>query len=268
VVTDRIATNVIPGCKAAELSSECWHMVDGAGLPHEQISGIAVDPKNPSTIYVSLRQMIVMGADPKTTGGQKVMVSHDGGATFTDLTGNLPKADAHRIVLRNGSLYVATDVGVFTAKTGQAGLTKWSQVGSALPRIGSPLPQVAIRSMQLDPSGRYLVAGAYGRGGWVYDFGKAAASTKKVSVAATTQPAAAPPVVGAPAGAGAGVHPGTGATPVAAAASSASSSARYTLARHPGRSSGPLVLLAVFGGLAVVALGGWGGRRRRRRIGA
>jgi hypothetical protein len=116
---------------------------------------------------VSLRQFIVMGADPNATGGQKVMVSHDGGETFTDLTANLPKADAHRIVLRSGQLYVATDVGVFTAP---AGGTQWK-------RFGSGLPQVTYRSMQLDPTGRYLTVGAYGRGGWVYDFASDAPAT-------------------------------------------------------------------------------------------
>jgi hypothetical protein len=161
VVTPKIATNVKPGCTAAELSTDCWHLAASNGLPHEQVSGIAVDPTNPSTIFVSLRQMIVMGADPHVTGDQKVMVSHDGGENFTDLTGDMPRADAHRIVLRNGQLYVATDVGVFTAP---AGGTKWE-------RFGTGLPQVTYRSMQLDPTGRYLTLGAYGRGAWTYDFG-------------------------------------------------------------------------------------------------
>ena len=167
VVTDKIATNVKPGCTAAVTSSNCWHLAASNGLPHEQVSGIAVDPSNPETIYVSLRQFIVMGADPAVTGAQKVMVSHDGGENFTDLTGNLPLADAHRIVLRDGKLYVATDVGVFTAPVGTAPAS-WS-------RFGTGLPEVTYRSMKLDPTGRYLVAGAYGRGGWVYDFGPATA---------------------------------------------------------------------------------------------
>jgi len=89
------------------------------------------------------------------------MVSHNGGRSFRDLTGDLPVSDVHRIVLRNGRLYVATDVGVFTAK---AGGRHWS-------RLGKFLPEVTFRSMSLSSDGRYLVLGAYGRGGWVYDFG-------------------------------------------------------------------------------------------------
>jgi hypothetical protein len=160
-INSKIATNVKPGCTPAKASTSCWHMAASIGLPHQQISGIAVDPSNARTIYVGLRNMIVMGADPKATGYQKVMVSHDGGDHFTDLTGNLPTTDVHRIVLRDGRLYIATDVGVFTAK---AGSKAWKQFGTGL-------PQVAFRSMQLSRNGRYLIAGAYGRGAWVYDFG-------------------------------------------------------------------------------------------------
>ena len=165
IVTPKIATNVKPQCKAAELAAACWHMAASKGLPHEQVSGIAVDPLDPNTMYVSLRQMIVMGADPKVTGSQKVMVSHDGGDNFTDLTGNLPQADSHRIALRKGQLYVATDVGVFTAPTtAPPASIQWK-------RFGTGLPQVTYRSMQLDPTSRYLTLGAYGRGAWTYDFG-------------------------------------------------------------------------------------------------
>ena len=175
VVTPRIATNVSPGCHAVRATSACWHMAASKGLPHEQISDIVVDPSNPRTIYVSLRQLIVMGADARVTGKQKVMVSHNGGESFSDLTGNLPIADGHRIALRNGRLYVATDVGIFTSA---AGSKKWE-------RFGRGLPQVAFRSMRFDLTGRYLVAGAYGRGAWVYDFGKPSRSFAAGSTAPT-----------------------------------------------------------------------------------
>jgi hypothetical protein len=173
VVTPRIATNVRSGCTPVKAATACWHLAASRGLPHEQISDIAVDPSNPRTIYVGLRQLIVMGADAHVTGAQKVMVSHNGGESFTNLTGNLPVADVHRIALRNGRLFAATDVGIFTAVAGKA---QWS-------RFGTGLPQVAFRSMKLDPTGRYLVAGAYGRGGWVYDFGAPARSAAGVAAA-------------------------------------------------------------------------------------
>ena len=166
VVVAKIATNVKTGCTPAKASTKCWHMAASSGLPHQQVSDIAVDPKNPKTIYVGLRNFIVMGTNNAVTGTQKIMVSHDAGETFTNLTGNLPVADVHRIVLRDGMLYAATDVGVFVSK---AGTTAWKQFGTGL-------PQVAYRSMRLSLDGRYLLVGAYGRGGWVYDFGAKAAT--------------------------------------------------------------------------------------------
>lgn len=161
-VVTRIATNVKPHCQAAVASSKCWHMAASKGLPHQQISEIAVDPHDPRTIYVGLRQFIVMGASNKATGLQKVMVSHDGGNTFHDLSGNLPRADVHRLILRSGRLYAATDVGVFTAK---AGSKHWE-------RFGTGLPEVTFRSMSLSLDGKHLVLGAYGRGVWDYGFSR------------------------------------------------------------------------------------------------
>ncbi|HEV2685785.1 MAG TPA: hypothetical protein VGW79_04025, partial [Actinomycetota bacterium] len=157
-------------CKAGEASTACWHMANGIGLPHQQISGIAVDPYDPKTIYVTLRQYLLLGADPARTGRQKVMVSHDAGNHFTDVTGDLPRADAHAIAWRDGSLIVANDVGIFISKAGSG---RWH-------RLGKNLPQVPFRSMKLDQTGRYVLGGAYGRGAWVFDFGRKAAVSSAV----------------------------------------------------------------------------------------
>ncbi|GAC1477582.1 MAG: hypothetical protein NVS1B12_13000 [Acidimicrobiales bacterium] len=239
VVTDRIATNVKVGCKAAAASPACWHMAPSAGLPHEQVSGIAVDPNDPETIYVSLRQLLVLGADPKVTGAQKVMVSHDAGASFTDLTGNLPSADAHRIELRDGRLYVATDVGIFTARVAAAATAAANAV--AWSRFDRGLPEVTYRSMKLDSSGRYLVAGAYGRGGWVYDLG-------------APVPAAAPgPTTPATAGAGGsarGTNAGGGSSTGAGSAGAAARPASGVLGH-----TGIDVLAIVLAGLILIVVG-------------
>jgi len=170
LVNDAIATNVLSKCKAAEASAACWHLAKGKGLPHEQISGIAVDPHDPKTVYVTLRQYLLMEADPRRTGTQKVMVSHDAGNTFTDVTGDLPRADAHAIAWRDGQLIVANDVGIFISKAGSG---KWA-------RLGLGLPQVPFRSMKLDATGRYVLGGAYGRGAWVFDFGSRGATSQAV----------------------------------------------------------------------------------------
>ena len=159
-----IGTNIKNGCTPKKADVACWHVAKSIGLPHEQISGIAVDPNDARTVYVTLRQYLLLSADPTKTGSQKVMVSHDAGDHFTDVTGNLPRADAHAVVYRDGRLVVATDVGVFTTA---AGSTLWS-------RLGTGLPAVPYRTMTLNHNGRYLGAGAFGRGAYVYDFGSAA----------------------------------------------------------------------------------------------
>lgn len=181
VVVTKIATNVRNGCAPKAGTAACWHMAASIGLPHQQIGDIAIDPRDPRTIYVGLRQELVQSADPRVVGSQKVMVSHDAGDHFTDLSGDLPRADVQRLALRGNQLIAAGDVGIFVAK---AGSTSWS-------RLGSGLPQVPFRSMRLDATGRYLTAGAYGRGGWVYDFGAATAG------AATGGPPPGTPVVSA-----------------------------------------------------------------------
>jgi hypothetical protein len=157
-INPRIATNVKTGA---------WHLAASKGLPHQQIGDIVADPKDPATIYVTLRQYLVMTADPKVTGSEKVMMSRDGGESFTDITGDLPRVDAHGIAIRDGQLIVANDVGVFISPAGSG---TWS-------RLGTGLPDVPYRSMKMDDSGRYVLAGAYGRGAWVYDFGSAAGKT-------------------------------------------------------------------------------------------
>jgi len=162
-----VATNVKPGCTAAKASSECWHVAAGKGLPHNSIWNLEIDPTDPNTIYVVLNNNSQIGYDPKVGGTQRVMVSHDAGETFSDITGNLRTSQARDVVVRDGKLVIATDHGVFTApKTGMA----WS-------RLGGGLPPVRVFDLHLDPTGRYLTASVYGRGVWVLDFKATAPSS-------------------------------------------------------------------------------------------
>ena len=96
----------------------------------------------------------------------RLMVSHDSGDTFTDLSGNLPKANVGDVIVRNHQPIIATDVGVFTATKGS----------SAWMRLGTGLPGVRAQDVRLDSTGQFMVAPMYGRGAWVYDFGQRAGS--------------------------------------------------------------------------------------------
>jgi hypothetical protein len=160
LISTTVATNVKPGCTAQKAKADCWHNAAGKGLPHSSIWNIAIDPTDVNTIYVTLNNNSLIGLDPKVAGLQRVMVSHDAGEHFTDLTGNLPRSNARDVVVRGDQLIVSTDNGVFVApKTGKT----WS-------RLGYGLPQVRANDLDLDPTGRYLTAGVFGRGVWVLDF--------------------------------------------------------------------------------------------------
>ncbi|HET7312098.1 MAG TPA: hypothetical protein VFJ17_12325 [Mycobacteriales bacterium] len=168
LLVSTLATNVKTGCKPAKASTKCWHLAKGIGLPHGWISSVVIDPKDTKTVYVAIGQENLFEYDTKDTGSAKVLVSHDGGDHFTDVTGNLPRTEVRGMVLRAGRLIVGSDVGVFQDAAGDG---KWARLGAALPR------GVVVRDIYLDPTGRYLVAAPYGRGAWMLDFGGKAASS-------------------------------------------------------------------------------------------
>jgi hypothetical protein len=186
-----VATNVgKAGCTPKKASKDCWHLAAGKGLPHVSIAAAVIDPADSRTVYVGLLENSNIGYDQKVVGAQRVMVSHDAGEHFTDLTGNLPHSNIRDLVVRDGQLIAGGDNGVFTAK---AGSTSWS-------RLGRGLPQVRVYDLDLERSGRYLSVAAYGRGVWVLDLQAKAVSSSSG------------PTAGAPraAGTGTGAKGGTG----------------------------------------------------------
>ncbi|MDG2238753.1 MAG: hypothetical protein P8L30_00850 [Longimicrobiales bacterium] len=92
-----------------------------------------------------------------------VVRSDDYGATWRDVTGDLPAFGSARSVAvhpRNGDLvFVGTELGVFFSNTGG---------GSWLP-LGDGLPTVAVHGMVVHPRENDLVLGTHGRGFWVLD---------------------------------------------------------------------------------------------------
>jgi hypothetical protein len=98
----------------------------------------------------------------------------DGGASWTDFTANLPDAPANAVVIDpgpnplTGTIYVGTDVGVFSSSTAAA---SWTEVGPA-PNSGQAgyLPNVAVTALQIvkDGNNEMLRASTYGRGIWQF----------------------------------------------------------------------------------------------------
>jgi sugar lactone lactonase YvrE len=133
-----------------------WHQVSTAGLPNRYIAGVTVDPSNPAHAYAVFngysRRWIPGG------GLGHVFETTDGGASWTDISGNLPDAPGDALVLNHGQLALATDIGMFTAAEGGGAGTQWS-------RLGTGLPNTSDDDVTLGPDGDLYVA-THGRGIW------------------------------------------------------------------------------------------------------
>jgi len=143
-------------------------MAKSIGLPKGWITSIVIDPKNANTIYVAVGQQNPFEFSTATTGSAKVLVSHDAGDHFTDITGNLPRTEARGLAIRGKQLFVATEVGVFADAIGDG---KWSRLGGGLP-LG-----VGAHDLYIDPSGQHLLVALYGRGAWELTFGSKAVTS-------------------------------------------------------------------------------------------
>ncbi len=129
------------------------------------ISSVAIDSSDKTgyTAYVT-----VMGF---TGGSGHVWKTTNGGASWTDFTGNLPDAPANAIAVDPASakVYVATDVGAFLSSTAAPA---WTELGP-VPSFNQPgfLPNVAVTALALFNSGgeQLLRASTYGRGVWQFN---------------------------------------------------------------------------------------------------
>ena len=100
-------------------------------------------------------------ANEATTAGPHVAKSTDGGATWSDATGDLPQLSINRLVVdpndsSGQTVYVANWIGVYRTVNGG---THWDPVGSGL-------PLAMISDMYFPPTGNFLRISSYGRGVW------------------------------------------------------------------------------------------------------
>jgi photosystem II stability/assembly factor-like uncharacterized protein len=113
------------------------------------VTRVAVSPTSPGTAWVTLSGYRSGSPLPH------VLRTTDYGATWTDLTGNLPQAPVNDVVLGDGTaLYVATDQSVFVSSAGDG---QWL-------RLGGGLPLVPVTDIEYDAGHRRLVAATFGRG--------------------------------------------------------------------------------------------------------
>src|SRR5262249_13171964 len=125
------------------------------GLPQRVVTAIAVDPFDSAKVYVAFSGFI----SRITPFDGYVYRSVNGGATWTNITGNLPVMPVNDIVIDPDlpdTLYVATDAGVMITTDGGA---SWSSLGNGLPRV-------VVHSLVMSRKTRVLRAGTHGRSVW------------------------------------------------------------------------------------------------------
>ena len=126
----------------------------GSGLPVRVVTHIAVDPIDPSIAYATFSGFAI-GTD--TLG--HIFKTVDGGASWTDFSGNLPNIPVNDLVIDPdipGTFYAATDAGVMVGTDNGA---TWNTLGSGLPRV-------VVHSLVLQRATRVLVAASHGRSVW------------------------------------------------------------------------------------------------------
>jgi photosystem II stability/assembly factor-like uncharacterized protein len=94
--------------------------------------------------------------------GEKIFKTTDAGKSWTNISGNLPNVPMNWITLdpvNPGTIYLASNIGVFEARDGGVAGETWRKVGTGLPNV--PVTQLKI------VSGRQLLAATYGRNAWI-----------------------------------------------------------------------------------------------------
>jgi len=135
-----------------------WHQltlpVDGT-VPNRYVSGFDVDPHNSNHVFVAMNGYSRHWTEGPGAGVGHVFESRDAGATWTDISANLPDIPANSVkMVLGGGLVVATDLAVLYRAPGK---TNWKV-------LGRNLPTTTTIQVRTGLGGLRLYAATHGRG--------------------------------------------------------------------------------------------------------
>lgn len=123
-------------------------------FPGGTVTDVAIDPANANNLYA--------------TDGAAVYASTDQGASWNDISGNLPATGAGQFNTlafipdsgHGARLALGTDLGVFARLLGD-GMECWCELGGS-----GPMPNALVWDLEYDAADNVLAAGTMGRGAW------------------------------------------------------------------------------------------------------
>ena len=125
-----------------------WTQVTDPDVPGTWVTRVTVDPANAQIAYATFSGFRSGVALPY------VLKTADGGTTWSSIAGNLPEAPVNDIVVVGSTLYVASDVGVFSSANGGR---KWRAAATGL-------PNVPVTDLEYRTASNSLYAATFGRG--------------------------------------------------------------------------------------------------------
>ncbi len=138
-------------------ASGSWQAVSlPATVPNRYIGGVAIDPANPQRAYLAMNGFSRRFTEGPGAGVGHVFETTDGGATWTDISANLPDVPASSIKqAASGALVLGTDLGTLYRAPGA---TSWT-------RLGGNLPLTTVMDVEVGPD-NVVYAATHGRGIW------------------------------------------------------------------------------------------------------
>jgi hypothetical protein len=131
-----------------------WVNASAFGFPTGGTTKVLADPVDQNTIYVTFS-----GYNPTTA---HVARSTDLGVSWTDISSNLPAVPLNAIAVDDQDtdrIFVGSDVGVWES----------TDSGASWHPFEANFPNAVVVDLEIQKSGRKLVAGTHGRGAWEVD---------------------------------------------------------------------------------------------------